>query len=239
MLESNPIGVLNEWKQQNAPWRFSPVSFTSDGCFSEIYGARLMLTMLHLFMFSEGGAESHRGESLKCRPMFMFVSGFPSLSFPSYPQQQAASVSSTYTLPLSLSSVCLSVSIFSSHPFLPHLSTIQVCPKRTCPAFRFFLRRHRRPSIHLPTLTVPPVFVLQSGSWRGPSGHRREGKPVRWEELWGLEERAPVVQHGLLDFPSPSAETQTSEQALSGRSLCQMVMCDNTQIINLWRLFRL
>lgn len=38
-----------------------------------------------------------------------------------------------------------------------------------------------------------------------------------WEELWGWEERAPVVQHRLLDFPSLNSETQTSEQALSGR----------------------
>lgn len=30
------------------------------------------------------------------------------------------------------------------------------------------------------TFTLLPVFVLQSGFWRGPSGRRGRGKPIRW-----------------------------------------------------------
>lgn len=79
-------------------------------------------------------------------------------------------------------------------------------------------------TVHLPTPSVPPVFVLRSDSWHRLSGRRGEGKPIRWEKLWELgKKRAPVVRRGLFPvFHQQAPKTQTSEQALSGKSLCQM-----------------
>lgn len=69
------------------------------------------------------------------------------------------------------------------------------------------------------TFTLLPVFVLQSGFWRGPSGRRGRGKPIRC-----CIERTPVVL--VSGF---SIGTQTSVQALSGGSLLQMhMLCNNT-----------
>lgn len=56
------------------------------------------------------GAGSQKAESLKWEPVFMFVSGFPSLSFPLYPQQQAASSSSPRPSPVLLFSSSISAS---------------------------------------------------------------------------------------------------------------------------------
>lgn len=69
------------------------------------------------------------------------------------------------------------------------------------------------------TFTLLPVFVLQSGFWRGLSGRRGRGKPIRC-----CIERTPVVL--VSGF---SIGTQTSVQALSGGSLLQMhMLCNNT-----------
>ncbi len=109
----------------------------------------------------------------------------------------------------------LSLSIFSPHSLpLAHRSTIQVSPNWTCPPFTF-----PPPcclSIHLPSFTLLPVFVLQSGSWRGPSGHGREGKPVRWSAA-GRSSEARKKERlwcgaGFRIFHR-NAKTQTSEQA--------------------------
>lgn len=173
------------------------------------------------------GAESQREKSLKYKPVFMFVSGFPSLSLPrTHNSKQLQFLHHTPPLFSLLSS--------PSFPLRIPPTPIQIGPNRTAPPFSF-----PTPcclSIHLPTFTVPacvcaPVWLSAWSVW---TLRRRKTRQVEhsWEELWGWEERAPVVQHRLLDFPSLNSETQTSEQALSGRSLCQMdILCTNTQVI--------
>lgn len=145
----------------------------------------------------------------------MFVSGFPSLSFPSHPQQQATSFSSLHSL--------ARLPSFPFHPTCLALSnsesTIQVSPTFPLPCCL---------SIHLPNLYSPacvctPVWVLAWSVW---TQRRRKTHQVgrRWEELLSCKERTPVV----LDSGF-SIGIQTSVQALSGGSLLQMhMLCNNT-----------
>lgn len=81
----------------------------------------------------------------------MFVSGFPSPSF-----LRATTANSFIFFPPTLK--------YNSSLAQAKLSSFQLFPTF---------------SIHLSNLTIPPVFALQSGSWRDLSGHRREGKSGR------------------------------------------------------------
>lgn len=126
-----------------------------------------------LFVFSRWrGRQKKREEWLKRWPVFMFVSGFPSLFSPQSHN---------------------SFSFFSETlPTPPTLKYNSSRPGSTAPPpTTTSSSRSRRPSVHLPTPSVPPVFVLRSDSWRAPSGRRGEGKPFRWagrkERLWCSE----------------------------------------------------
>ena len=127
-------------------------------------GACLIFSFFFFFLGGGwgGGGGGQREESLKCEPVFMFVSGFPSLP-------TTASSFSFFTTPLPLS-------IFSSPLSLP------VSPRPTLKynSSRPQLSPHPAVSLYTcqPLLSLP-VFVLQSGSRRGPSGRWGEGKPVR------------------------------------------------------------
>lgn len=53
------------------------------------------------------------------------------------------------------------------------------------------------------TFTLLPVFVLQSGFWRGPSGRRGRGKPIRWgadgRSFWAAQKER--LWYWFQDFP--------------------------------------
>lgn len=71
-------------------------------------------------------------------------------------------------------------------------STIQVSP--TFPS----------PSLYTcQTFTLLPVFVRQSGFWRGPSGRRGRGKPIRWgadgRSFWAAKKER--LWYWFQDFP--------------------------------------
>lgn len=71
-------------------------------------------------------------------------------------------------------------------------STIQVSP--TFPS----------PSLYTcQTFTLLPVFVLQSGFWRSPSGRRGRGKPIRWgadgRSFWAAKKER--LWYWFQDFP--------------------------------------
>lgn len=151
----------------------------------------LMLSVLHLFMFSwlGGWPKTRKRNHWSASQCLCLCLGFHR----------------------SFSLVATTASVSSPSPSLPlpHLGT-SVLSMSCCL------------TVHLPTPSVPPVFVLQSDSWHRLSGQRGEGKPIRWEKL-GLERKERLwCSASFSDFPPKSAETQTSEQALSGKRFCQM-----------------
>lgn len=135
--------------------------FPLDCCVFEMYGAHLMLFHV-IFVYAwlerrelRAEAEPERGTIEVLASVYVCVWVSPlslalSLSR-SYSQQQAASLSSPHP--------SLLLSIFTC--LIPSHSQAQFKSDPTFPCSLF---------IHLPTFTLLPVFVLQSGSWSGQSG---------------------------------------------------------------------
>lgn len=133
----------------------------------------------------QGARERNHWSASQCLCLCL---GFPLSLFP---------LSPTTASSFRPSSTPRSLAITPSTP-LKHNSS----QRQQSPSSRHF-PLHRL-SVHLPTLTLPPVFVLQSGSRRGPSGCWGGGKPVRWSTAGRSSElqKKERLWYGLQDFPS-------------------------------------
>lgn len=131
---------------------------------------------------------SQRAESLKQEPVFMFVSGFPSLSF--FPcTHNSMQLQTLHHTPLHFSLFSPSISPSTSLKY--SLSQLQL--NLSCLHFPSTLLSLYTPaSRHPPACVCAPVWLLAWSVWML---RRRKTCQVErsWEELRGWEERVPVV----------------------------------------------
>lgn len=195
--QSNPIGHFIEWKQQNLPWCFLLFLVHSQaGVSLRCMEAVWCFSMSYFFMLGHWrGRWRVRFKARKrnhwsvCQCLCLCL-GFPLSPFP-HTHNSKPLHSRHYTLSLAYLLFPFTLPVSPSPTLKVQFKSAQLS---LYPAFSLYTCQ---------TFTLLPVFVLQSGFWRGPSGRRGGGKPIRWgadgRSFWAAKKER--LWYWIQDFP--------------------------------------